>query len=105
MALAPALNAADLIGAAEIVAITVLAQPPPLAGGLTGLATCGLGTIFLAVLSAWIGKEKLSAAAAFASGQSAAHREPIAENEGGEEKCKRRIGRRRKWKKEERILE
>src|SRR5437016_14480510 len=76
MALAPELDAAHLVGTAEIVAIGSFAQPAPLTGGLAGLPTSGLGTIVLAGLATRIGKEKLGATVAFASGLLAAHREP-----------------------------
>jgi hypothetical protein len=76
MALAPKFDAEDLVGSAEVVAVAGLAQPPPLAGGLAGQPTSGLGTIVLAGFVAWIGNEKLGATAAFASGLLAAHREP-----------------------------
>jgi hypothetical protein len=76
MALAPELDAAHLVGTAEVVAVAGLAQPAPLTGGLAGLPTSGLGTIVLAGLVTRIGNEKLGATAAFASGLLAAHREP-----------------------------
>ena len=47
MALAPELDAAHLIGTAEVVPVGGFAQPAPLTGGLAGLPTIGLGTIVL----------------------------------------------------------
>jgi len=74
MAPAPELNAPDLLGSAEVVAVASLAQPPPLTGCVTGPPTSGLGTIVLASLVTRIGDEKLGATAAFASDLVAAHR-------------------------------
>jgi hypothetical protein len=76
MSLAPSLHTAHSRRTAEVVAIAVLAQPPTLAGGLTGLATGRLGTILLPVNGAGIGKEKLLTTAAFTSFRRTAHREP-----------------------------
>jgi hypothetical protein len=75
MTLAPELDAAHLVGTAEVVAVARFAQPSPLAGGLAGPPTIRLGTIVLAGFVARIGNEKLGATAAFASGVLAAHRE------------------------------
>jgi hypothetical protein len=94
MALAPQLDAPDLVGSAKIVAVTGFAQPPSLAGGLAGLATRGLGTIPLAIVGAWIRKEKLSATTAFTSHLRAAHREPDLEATPPGRKRKRRTRRR-----------
>jgi len=68
MALAPELDAADLVISAEEIAVAVLAQPPSLTGCLTGLPTGGFGTIPLALFGPWIGIKNLVATAAFASG-------------------------------------
>src|SRR5688572_5976726 len=76
MTLAPELDAQQLVGTAEVVAVAGLAQPAPLTGGFAGLPTRGLGTVVLAGLVTRIGEEKLGATAAFASGLLAAHREP-----------------------------
>jgi hypothetical protein len=76
MALAPQLDAANLLSSAEVVAIAVLAQPPALAGCLTGVSAAWLGTVALAIFGPWIGKEKRAATTAFASGLRAAHGEP-----------------------------
>jgi len=103
MALAPELDAAHLIGTAEVVPVGGFAQPAPLTGGLAGLLTSGLGTIVLAVLVTRIGNEKLGATAAFASGLLEAHREFTSKKRSREENEKRRIGRRRNRKKEEQI--
>jgi hypothetical protein len=77
-----------------VVAVAVLAEPPPLAGCLTGLPASERGTVALAIFGARISHEQLGATAAFASGLRAAHHEPHC----GE----RRTGRkpkRRNWKK------
>jgi hypothetical protein len=76
MTLAPQLNAADLLGSAEVVAIAILAQPLALAGCLTGLPAGEVKTVALAIFGPWIGKEKRAATTAFASGFRAAHGEP-----------------------------
>ena len=94
MALAPKLDAANLIGSSKVVAVASLAQPPSLAGGLTGLLASGLGAIALAVSGPRIGKEKLGATTAFASALRAAHREPDLEGVPTGRKRKRRMARR-----------
>src|SRR2546422_7835761 len=76
MALAPQLDAADLLSSAEVIAVAVLAQPSALAGCLTGMSANELGTVALAIFGPRIGKEKLGATTAFTSGLQAAHRGP-----------------------------
>jgi hypothetical protein len=76
MALAPKLDAANLIGSSKVIAVASLAQPPSLAGGLAGLLASGLGAIALTVCGPWIGEKELRATTAFASALRAAHREP-----------------------------
>jgi len=99
MALAPELDAAHLIGTAEVVPVGGFAQPAPLTGGLAGLPTSGLGTIVLAALVTRIGNEKLGATVAFASGLLAAHREPhLKEAQPGRKRKKKN---RKKTKSEE----
>lgn len=73
MVLAPQLNAADLGGSPEVIAIAVFAQPPALTGGLAGLAASRIRTVTLAILGPRIGNEKLAATAAFASSLSTVH--------------------------------
>ena len=93
MVFAPQLDAADLVGSAEVVAITVLAQPSTLAGALTGFAASCAGTVVLAILGPRIGNEELGATAAFASGLSTAHRKPHLGERPTERKPKRRTAR------------
>jgi hypothetical protein len=81
MQTAPFLDAADLIGSSEGVAVTVFAEPPLLAGGLAGTTTLRCRAIPLAIHRPRIGKEKLTATSALASARRAAHRECDAENE------------------------
>src|SRR5436309_2185143 len=89
MTLAPELDAADLVGSAEVVAVAGFAQPPPLTGGLTGLSTRGGRTIVLAGLIARIRNEQLGARLAFASGLLAAHCELSSKERSGEENEKK----------------
>jgi len=70
----PGLDATDLVGAAKVVAVAVLAGPPLLAGPLAGLPTGRLRTVALAIFGPPIGGEERVAAAAFAPGSRAAHR-------------------------------
>jgi len=49
MALSPGPHPAHRRLAAEVIAIAILAQPPPLAGGLAGLPAGGLETIPLPI--------------------------------------------------------
>jgi len=103
MALAPQLDTADLVSSAEVVAVAVLAQPPSLTGFLTLLPASELGTVALAIFGPRIGNEQLGAAAAFASGLCAAHREPYPGARRTGRKPKRRTGRKRNPKKEEKF--
>ena len=103
MAIAPELDAAHLVGTAEVVAVAGLAQPAALTGGLAGLLTSGLGTIVLASLVTRIGNEKLGATAAFASALCSAHREPHHSEGLRGKKTSKDTGRRRNRKKEEKI--
>ena len=100
MALAPQLDPLDLVSSAEVVTVAVLAEPPPLAGCLTGLSASERGTVALAIFGARIGNEQLGATAAFASGLRAAHREPDPGEQRVGRKPKRRTGRKRNPKKE-----
>jgi len=94
MALAPQLDATDLLSSAEVVAIAILAQPPALAGCLTGVSAGGLGTMALAIFGPWIGNEKRAATTAFASGLgAAAHGGPHFEEALPGRKRKRTTGR------------
>jgi hypothetical protein len=90
MALAPQLDAADFVSSAEVVTVAIFAQPPSLAGCLTGLLASGLGTIPLPILGAPIGEEELRATTAFASGLRQAHRERYLEAPHSGRKRKRR---------------
>jgi hypothetical protein len=103
MALAPQLDAADLVSSAEVVAVAVLAEPPPLAGCLTGLPASERGTVALAIFGARISHEQLGATAAFVSGLRAAHRELHPGEPRTGRKPKRRTGRKRNPKKEEKF--
>jgi len=103
MALAPQLHAADLLRPAVVVAVAILAQPPSLAGCLTGLPTRGLGTIPLPILGAPIREEELRATTAFASGPREAHREPHLEAPRSRRKRKKKNRRRPNPKKEEEL--
>src|SRR5438128_2295095 len=85
MTLAPELDAADLVGSPEVVAIAGLAQPAPLTGCLAGLSTRGVRTIVLAALVTRIRNEQLGARPAFASGLLAAHCELSSKKRSGEE--------------------
>jgi hypothetical protein len=90
MVAAPLLDAPDLVGAPEGVAVAVLAEPATLAGGLAGLAAIGAGTIALALGGAPVGKEEDVAAAALASARRTAHRGADAGNSGEGRKPKKR---------------
>jgi len=68
------LDATDLVGATEVVAVAILVRPPLLAGSLTGLPTGRLGTVALTIFGPRIGGEERLAASAFAPGSWAAHR-------------------------------
>jgi len=57
MALAPTLDSADFVFSTEEVAVAIFAQPPSLAGGLTGPLARAQGTIALTVLSARVGRK------------------------------------------------
>jgi hypothetical protein len=57
MALAPLLHTANRLPPAEVIAVAILAQPPPLAGSLARLSAGGLGTIPLTILRPWIRDE------------------------------------------------
>ena len=103
MALAPALDAADLVRSAEVVAVAILAQPPSLGGGLTGLPASGLATVVLAICGPRIRNEKLRATVAFASGLRLAHRELHLGDAPQGRKRKRRPERTRKRKKQEEL--
>ena len=70
----PGLNATDLVGSAEVVAVAVLACPPALTGLLTGVAAGRLRTMALLIDRPGIGSEELTATAALASDRRAAHR-------------------------------
>lgn len=67
MGASPRLDAGDLIGAAEDVAIAVLAEPPTLAGGLAGLTTIRRGAVALAIRGTRIREEELTATKALAA--------------------------------------
>jgi len=103
MTLAPQLDTADFVSAAEMVAVAIFAEPALLAGGLAGLSASGLGTVALAIQGPRIGNEKLIATAAFASGQRAAHRKPYPGDPRTGRKSKKKIGRKRNPKKEEKF--
>ena len=94
MVLAPQLNAANLGGSPEVIAVAVLAQPPALTGGLADLAASRIRTVTLAILSPRVGNEKLAATAAFASSLSTAHCSPQLEATAPRRKPKRRTPRR-----------
>ena len=72
----PLLDACDLIGSAEGVAVAVLAEPAALAGGLAGLAAVRLGAVALAVCGARIREEELTATKALAATWPTAHWDP-----------------------------
>ena len=103
MALAPELNAPDLVSAAEVVPVAILAEPPALTGSLAGLPTRRHGTIPLAILRAPVRDEELGATTAFASGLRAAHGEPDLDTSLPGRKRKRRTRRKEILKKEEKI--
>ena len=105
MTLAPALDAANLIRSAEVVAVAIFTHPPPLAGRLTGVPTSRLGTVALAIFSPRIGMEELAATAAFAAGQRAAHRVRHFGDARPGRKRKRRTGSRPNRKKEAELYE
>ena len=105
MALAPELDAADLVRSAEVIAVAVLAQPPSLGGSLADLSASGSGTVVLPIGGARIGNEELRATTAFASGLRAAHREPDLEATQAGRKRKRRATRTRNRKKEEELYD
>lgn len=71
----PLLDSGDLIGSAEDIAITILAEPAALAGGLAGLAAVQLGAVALAVRGARIREEELTATKALPATWPTAHRE------------------------------
>jgi len=94
MAFAPDLDTAHFVRSAEVVAVAILAEPPSLAGCLTGVSAGGLGTMALAIFGPWIGNEKLAATTAFASGLgAAAHGGPHFEEALPGRKRKRTTGR------------
>jgi len=67
MALAPLAYTLDVGPAAEVIFVLRFAQPTPLALGLAGFATLGLGTKLLMPPIARIGHEQLFAMQAFAA--------------------------------------
>lgn len=101
MGASPLLDATHLIWAAEDVAVAVLAEPAPLAGGLAGLLAGRLGAVALAIRGTGIRHEELATATALATTGRAAHREPDAPEGGGKRNGRRRRRRRRETKKEE----
>ena len=105
MALAPELDATDLVRSATVVAVAILAGPPPLAGLLTGLPTSRLKTVALAIFSPRIGNEELAATTALASGLRAAHRAHHFGDARPGRKRKRRTRRTPNRKKEEESYE
>ena len=85
----PLLHASDFLGAAEGVAVAVLAQPAALAGGLAGTPAIRLGTVLLPIGGAPVGQEQPTATKALASAWRAAHRERDARNRRAERKPKK----------------
>jgi len=103
MELSPGLHPLHGAGSAEVIAVTVFAEPAALAGELAGLLTFPTRTIPLAIRSAWIRKKKSAAMTALSPGCRAAHDEPKLRRIQELRKRKRRPPRRRSQKKEEEL--
>jgi len=69
----PLLNPLHVPLVAEVIVVLGLAAPPPLAGGLAGLATGRLPAVVLPIHVPVIRDKELSATTALASGRSATH--------------------------------
>jgi len=98
---APCLHTTDLLRATKVIAIAVLAEPMPLAGGFAGLSTAGLETIALTVGRPRIRNKELTATAAFASARRTGHRAPNLRRTKPRRKPKRKPARKANSKKEE----
>lgn len=103
MPLAPLPDAGDLVGASEVVAVPIFAEPPLLAGGLARPPAAWLGTVTLAILCPSIRKEEPVATTAFTSSRRAAHYEPPIAAATNRKKIKRKLQRKKKPKKEEEL--
>jgi hypothetical protein len=103
MALAPLPDAGDLVGASEVIAVPIFAEPPLLAGGLARLPAAWFGTVALAILSPSIRKEEPIATTAFTSSRRAAHYVPPFADATHRKKIKRSSSGRRNPKKEEEL--
>ena len=86
----PLLDAADLIGTAEDVAVAVLAKAAALAGGLAGATAIRRGAVALAVSGARVRDEEATATKAFAATRPTAHWEPEGRGEAEGRKPKKR---------------
>jgi len=73
MGLAPLPHSLGVLGAAEVITVGGLAQPPALAGTLAGLAALRLGTVNLVMSFPVIGKKELLATTALATRELATH--------------------------------
>jgi hypothetical protein len=103
MELSPSLHALHGSGAAEVIAIAVLAQPPPLTGELAGVLAIRLRTVALAIDSPRVRKKQSAAMTAFSPGWRATHDEPNLQRIQQPRKRKRTWPRRSSPKKEEEI--
>jgi len=103
MALAPLPDAGDLVGASEVIAVPIFAEPPLLAGGFTRLPAAGFGTVALTILRSLIRKEEPVASTAFTSSRGAAHCKPPIADATTRKKTKRSSSGRRNPKKEEEL--
>ena len=74
IAVPPALDPGHLIGAPEVVAVPIFAQPTLLAGRLAGLLTLRFGAELLTTADPWIWHEQLPATKALRSSWGTRHR-------------------------------
>jgi hypothetical protein len=105
MIVSPLLDALDMIGTSEVIAIFGFLKPSALAVGLTGLSALGLGTVALVSHIAVVGKKEDIAVLTltFSGGVSHGPESPQAYERGergGREVDGEENGTRRRWKKE-----